>query len=367
MLTLTLMTLLSASPEERFEAAWRTAVPLEEEQFDRNFGSPWFGSCAVSSSWCDEFEERELREKKALFRSKGMGSQSWRLAQSYSDFIVGDFDFNSRILPLTVFGFFFDPFGSTGLALRRPAHEVRNDAELTPTLQDKMEVWGVSFRVLIPQQQDAKTLVRCFRGLEHFSSAPLRLVGRPTGQVQMPRVSSRAVVLQAEAVELTIDASNSECPTGRIIIFPPAVGVFIAGQTQAHEVDAGQLETPPSPPSPLTATGAIRGGVGIGAARFVSGAQINLEALGALVRARKGALQHCYESRLRRESTIEGSIDLKFVLEPTGRTSQVEIGGTLTDAAVRSCLVSVVQGWIFAVNPAQKTVISITLSFKPIG
>jgi TonB family protein len=69
-----------------------------------------------------------------------------------------------------------------------------------------------------------------------------------------------------------------------------------------------------------------------------------------LLQQRQPSAAKCYQDVLneKQDRTLQGSVKVVITIQPSGQASQVEVvGGSLTDAAVRTCLVETIQRFEF--------------------
>lgn len=72
------------------------------------------------------------------------------------------------------------------------------------------------------------------------------------------------------------------------------------------------------------------------------------QAVAAKIRQYKGAIVACYESALKRDRGLAGSIMLRFTVHKSGRVSKVEVeDDTMHDDGMLRCLVEHASAWRF--------------------
>ena len=72
------------------------------------------------------------------------------------------------------------------------------------------------------------------------------------------------------------------------------------------------------------------------------------EQISRVVSAHKAALKYCYEKELQRKPSLQGKIDLFWVIRTSGEVERVKIAGsTMGDAEVESCMQRQVKNWQF--------------------
>ena len=62
------------------------------------------------------------------------------------------------------------------------------------------------------------------------------------------------------------------------------------------------------------------------------------EVVQRIIRYNAGRLRMCYESGLRHNPSLQGSVRVRFLIGSNGRVSSVSAGGDLPDAGVVSCV-----------------------------
>lgn len=144
-----------------------------------------------------------------------------------------------------------------------------------------------------------------------------------------PEVSMEALVKALDAIRETAD---------RKLLFPDvAVGRFESPVTKPLEAPAPSL--PPHGVAQLTPE--------------VESREVDREKLAAFVRARRGAIQSCYESELRHHPQLSGKIMVRFSITPSGRAADFGIEeNTLGNEAVATCMQGVIAKWVFPFKPS---------------
>ncbi|MBL8911891.1 MAG: AgmX/PglI C-terminal domain-containing protein [Archangium sp.] len=83
-----------------------------------------------------------------------------------------------------------------------------------------------------------------------------------------------------------------------------------------------------------------------------SGPEIPEEELSKWLRARKPAIQSCYERELKRQPSLAGHLTIHFDITPRGRAGNVTFDeDTLRSAAVNSCISGLMKGWVLPFQP----------------
>lgn len=98
----------------------------------------------------------------------------------------------------------------------------------------------------------------------------------------------------------------------------------------------------------------------------IDSSDVDREALARYVRARKAAIQNCYERELKRNPSIKGRVMVRFSITPAGRSSDIEIEeNTLGNEAVASCIRTVIRTWVFPFKPSSDVTVSYPFVFSP--
>ncbi len=98
----------------------------------------------------------------------------------------------------------------------------------------------------------------------------------------------------------------------------------------------------------------------------VDSADVDRGKLTEFVRARKRAIQGCYEKELKRNPSLKGKVTVNFNINPQGRAVNVEVeDGGLGNEAVLSCIKTTVRGWVFPFKPESDVPVSYPFVFAP--
>ena len=98
----------------------------------------------------------------------------------------------------------------------------------------------------------------------------------------------------------------------------------------------------------------------------VESADVDREALARYVKARKAAIQNCYERELKRNPSLKGKVVVRFAITPSGRVNDIEIEeNSLGNEAVSSCIRTVVRTWIFPFKPEADVPVAYPFVFSP--
>ncbi|MBI3182549.1 MAG: AgmX/PglI C-terminal domain-containing protein [Myxococcales bacterium] len=102
------------------------------------------------------------------------------------------------------------------------------------------------------------------------------------------------------------------------------------------------------------------------AAPEVDSTDVDRDALARYVRARKSAIQNCYERELKRNPSLKGKVVVRFSITPQGRASDIEIEeNTLGNEAVSSCIRTVIRTWVFPFKPDSDVAVAYPFLFSP--
>ncbi|AKF80386.1 hypothetical protein MFUL124B02_11925 [Myxococcus fulvus 124B02] len=104
------------------------------------------------------------------------------------------------------------------------------------------------------------------------------------------------------------------------------------------------------------------------AAPEVDSSEVDRDALARYVRARKGAIQSCYEKELKRNPSLKGKVVVRFSITPSGRVGDFDIDeNTLGNEAVASCIRAAIRAWVFPFKPDSDATVSYPFVFSPTG
>jgi hypothetical protein len=96
-----------------------------------------------------------------------------------------------------------------------------------------------------------------------------------------------------------------------------------------------------------------------------SGPEIPEDELGRWLRARKGAVQSCYERELKRQPTLAGRMVIHFDITPRGRVDHVGFADdTLHSPAVQICITNLMRGWVLPFQPEDDAPVSMPYIFS---
>jgi len=113
------------------------------------------------------------------------------------------------------------------------------------------------------------------------------------------------------------------------------------------------------------AAATVRGGVQMQAPE-VESKDVDREKLAGFVRARKSAIQACYERELKRNPSLKGRVVVRFTITTQGSTTDIEIEeNSLGNDAVASCIRTVIRGWRFPFKPDSEVPVAYPFVFAP--
>lgn len=180
----------------------------------------------------------------------------------------------------------------------------------------------------------------------------------------------------AGAFEDVLGGSNGVGDVASALSGASGVGVATAdslaaggpkGGTSGSAAGIGDLGTSGGGNVALTekGTATVRGGVQMQAPE-VESSDVDREKLAAYVRARKGAIQQCYEKELKRNPSLKGKVVVRFSITPSGRTSDIDVEeNTLGNEAVASCIKTTIRGWVFPFKPDSEVPVAYPFVFAP--
>jgi len=84
------------------------------------------------------------------------------------------------------------------------------------------------------------------------------------------------------------------------------------------------------------------------------------------VRRRQGALKSCYESELKKDPSLSGTIKVRWTIQPSGRVSSAQvIQNTMGSSSVGRCIASQIKRWRFDKPSGGDVTIAYPFYFKP--
>ena len=100
--------------------------------------------------------------------------------------------------------------------------------------------------------------------------------------------------------------------------------------------------------------------------RWQSG--VNPVELSQLIQEQHHNVRRCYESQLKRNPGLEGSMGVRFKITHWGRVGKTKItDNTLGNAKVRRCIVKAIRKWRFPYTKKGGVMVELPLLFKPQG
>lgn len=100
----------------------------------------------------------------------------------------------------------------------------------------------------------------------------------------------------------------------------------------------------------------------------VDSSSVDRGALTRFIKSRLSAIRNCYEKELKRNPNLKGKITVRFTIQPTGRTSDIEIEeNTLGNEAVASCIRTTIRTWVMPFKPDDEVPVSYPFLLSPAG
>ncbi len=94
--------------------------------------------------------------------------------------------------------------------------------------------------------------------------------------------------------------------------------------------------------------------------------EIDRAALSSVIAEHRPQIQACYERRLKQQSMLQGNMQLQLRIAQSGNVDAVQVGGSLRDREVFSCVRNVATRMQFArVSGGNCAVVSVPFSFTP--
>jgi hypothetical protein len=94
--------------------------------------------------------------------------------------------------------------------------------------------------------------------------------------------------------------------------------------------------------------------------------EIDRAALQSVITEHRPQIQACYERRLKQQALLQGNMQLQLRIAQAGNVDAVQVGGTLRDREVFSCVRNVASRMQFArVRGGSCAVVSVPFSFTP--
>jgi hypothetical protein len=98
----------------------------------------------------------------------------------------------------------------------------------------------------------------------------------------------------------------------------------------------------------------------------VDTSDIPSDELAKWMRARRGAIQSCYERVLKRNHQLSGRLVVKFTITPRGRVTSLDLSeGTLQDPEVLSCIAALARTWVLPFTPEDEVGVAFPFVFTP--
>jgi hypothetical protein len=85
-----------------------------------------------------------------------------------------------------------------------------------------------------------------------------------------------------------------------------------------------------------------------------------------VINENRAQVRSCYERRLKVNNILQGNLTLKLRVGSNGKVTSAQLGGTLQDQEVYSCVRSLAQGWTFPVpSGGSCAVVEVPFQFSP--
>ena len=95
---------------------------------------------------------------------------------------------------------------------------------------------------------------------------------------------------------------------------------------------------------------------------------INTTELSQLIQKQHQSVRRCYESQLKRNPKLTGSMDVRFKITHWGRVGKTKItNNALSNRKVKRCVVKAIRKWRFPFTRKGGVTIELPLLFKPQG
>lgn len=181
-------------------------------------------------------------------------------------------------------------------------------------------------------------------------ASPPAAVPRSVGPVRLAWIAV-AVTVAALAATGVVLAVRGGAPGPGPVAVPSPAPVSAAAVPGPAPVPAPVPAPAPAPvrePAPPPAAPPPAGEVLEAEDPVPGSGDIDREAIKKVIRARTAQVRACYESALRKQPDLEGSVRVGWGIRPDGRVEDARIeGGTLSSPDLASCLLARVASWRF--------------------
>jgi hypothetical protein len=93
---------------------------------------------------------------------------------------------------------------------------------------------------------------------------------------------------------------------------------------------------------------------------------LDANVLRTLVAQNRAQVRTCYEKRLKVDNVLQGSLNLKLRIGGNGKVSATQVGGSLRDTIVTSCVRTLAESWSFPTpSGGLCAVVEIPFNFTP--
>jgi len=112
----------------------------------------------------------------------------------------------------------------------------------------------------------------------------------------------------------------------------------------------------------------VHGSVSSDGEAEVESSACDKDALGHFINARKGSIQSCYETQLKRNPTLKGKLVVRFTIGTKGNVTEVSIDSdTMGSDEVASCVMNRIKTWKVPCTPDSETAVAFPFLFSSSG
>ncbi|MBN8610014.1 MAG: AgmX/PglI C-terminal domain-containing protein [Deltaproteobacteria bacterium] len=152
-------------------------------------------------------------------------------------------------------------------------------------------------------------------------------------------------------------ATSSDAPDAYVV--PPSTAMQDEILEIPEEVPDAWSEVPDAGRRPAGPRGPVMGS-------WDCSGEIDRAALQSVITEHRPQIQACYERRLKQQALLQGNMQLQLRIAQSGSVDAVQVGGTLRDREVFSCVRNVASRMQFArVSGGNCAVVSVPFSFTP--
>lgn len=147
---------------------------------------------------------------------------------------------------------------------------------------------------------------------------------------------------------------------------PPVAAVFPdAGPARSTAFAEPEIVIPESFDAGEPDAGQAPGETRIRYVRGTCNGEISAAAASRVIGENSGAVRACYERALKSNHGLQGRLSLMLQVGASGQVQSVQVGGSLRDPTVFSCVRSVASRWRFPAPTGGCAVVSAPFSFTP--